>query len=171
MVCRIQTGYRKGSLILSNNRAVVLHQGGQCKVGGGGRMDGWFVHNSLEGNTHLVKAKCQPKTYAFHMRSEENIRVSYSDSACFCEYIQLEAVRIHVICRVHQAGLTHREVILPERSSRLFGFIIHSSYHTTRTTQADFGPGRTKVSNFPPRWEQLANLFYFFTFLIPYNFH
>jgi len=28
MVCSIQTGGRKGSLILSYNRAIVLHQGG-----------------------------------------------------------------------------------------------------------------------------------------------
>jgi len=35
MVSSIQTGGQKGSRILSNNRTMVLHQGGQCRWSGG----------------------------------------------------------------------------------------------------------------------------------------
>jgi len=41
MVYSIQTGVRKGSRILPNNRAIVLHQGGQCRWAGG--MKGWLI--------------------------------------------------------------------------------------------------------------------------------
>jgi len=64
MVYSIQTGGRKGSCIFSNNCAIVLHQGEQyrCAGGGGGGGGGGermveFVHNSLEVNAYLVKAK------------------------------------------------------------------------------------------------------------------
>jgi len=36
MVYSILSGGRKGTLILSNHRAIVLHQGGQCRWAGGG---------------------------------------------------------------------------------------------------------------------------------------
>ena len=38
MVYRIQAGGRKGSCILSTNRAIVLYQRGQCRGRGGERM-------------------------------------------------------------------------------------------------------------------------------------
>jgi len=41
MVDSTHTGGRKESLILSNNRAIVLHQGGQCRWAGG--MKGWLI--------------------------------------------------------------------------------------------------------------------------------
>jgi len=41
MVYSIHTGGRKGSLILFNHRAIVLHQGGQCRWVGG--MKGWLI--------------------------------------------------------------------------------------------------------------------------------
>jgi len=41
MVYRIQTGGRKGSRILSNNRAIILHQGGHCRWAG--RMKIWLI--------------------------------------------------------------------------------------------------------------------------------
>jgi len=41
MVYSIQTRGRKGTRILSNNRAIVLHQGGQCRRAGG--MNGWSI--------------------------------------------------------------------------------------------------------------------------------
>jgi len=56
MVYSIQTGGWRGSRILSNNCAIVLHQGGQCRWGGGGK-DGRVVHGSLEVDKYLVKAK------------------------------------------------------------------------------------------------------------------
>jgi len=40
-VYSIHTGDRKGSRIMSNNRATVLHQGGQCTWAGGGK--GWLI--------------------------------------------------------------------------------------------------------------------------------
>jgi len=61
MVYSIQTGGRKGILILSNDRALVLLQGGQCRWAGGGGGDGLFVHDSLEVNEYLVKAKSLAK--------------------------------------------------------------------------------------------------------------
>jgi len=41
MVYSIHTGGRKGSLIPSHDRAIVLHQGGQCRWAGG--MRGWLI--------------------------------------------------------------------------------------------------------------------------------
>jgi len=41
MVYSIQTGGRKGSLILCNNHAIVLHQGGPCRWAWG--MKGWLI--------------------------------------------------------------------------------------------------------------------------------
>ena len=41
MVYSIRTGGRKGSLILSNSRAIVLHQGVKCRWAGG--MIGWLI--------------------------------------------------------------------------------------------------------------------------------
>jgi len=41
MVYSTHTGGRKGSLILFNHRAIVLHQGGQCRWAGG--MKGWLI--------------------------------------------------------------------------------------------------------------------------------
>ena len=41
MVYSIHTGVWKGSRILSNNRAIVLHQGGQCMWAGG--VKGWWI--------------------------------------------------------------------------------------------------------------------------------
>jgi len=41
VVYSIHTGGRKGSRILSNNRATVLEQGGQCRWTGG--MTGWLI--------------------------------------------------------------------------------------------------------------------------------
>jgi len=41
MVYNIHMGGRKASRILSNNRAIVLHQGGQCRWAGG--MKGWLI--------------------------------------------------------------------------------------------------------------------------------
>jgi len=35
-------------------------------------------------------------------RNEENATIFYSNLVCFCAYIYLEYVRIHVIYRVHQ---------------------------------------------------------------------
>jgi len=55
VVYSIQTGGWKGSRILSNNRAMVLHQSGQCRWARE-RKDGWFVHNNLEVNEYLVNA-------------------------------------------------------------------------------------------------------------------
>jgi len=58
MVNSIHTGGRKGSLILSNNRAIVLHQGGQCGWAGGdeGMVDSC---TTLDVKEYLVKAKLQ----------------------------------------------------------------------------------------------------------------
>jgi len=44
---------------------------------------------------------CQP--YTLNTRSEEQNAVFYSYLARFCEYMKLEYVRVHVICRVNQA--------------------------------------------------------------------
>ena len=55
IVRSIQTGGRKEIRILSNNRAILLHQGGQCRWAGGGK-DGRFVHDSFKVNEYLVKA-------------------------------------------------------------------------------------------------------------------
>ena len=41
MVYSIQTGSRKGSRVLPNNRAIVLHQGGQCRWAQG--MKAWLI--------------------------------------------------------------------------------------------------------------------------------
>jgi len=41
MVYSIQTEGRKRSLVLSNNRAIVLHQGGKCRWAGG--VTGWLI--------------------------------------------------------------------------------------------------------------------------------
>jgi len=41
MVHSIQTGVRRGSRILPNNRAIVLHQAGQCRRVGG--VKGWLI--------------------------------------------------------------------------------------------------------------------------------
>jgi len=41
VVYSIQMGSRKGSLILCNNREIVLHQGEQCRWAGG--MKGWLI--------------------------------------------------------------------------------------------------------------------------------
>jgi len=41
MVYSIHTGGRKGSRIQLNHRAIVLHQGGQCRWAGG--MKGWLI--------------------------------------------------------------------------------------------------------------------------------
>jgi len=49
MVYSIQTGGREGSRILSNNCAIVLHQGKQCRWAGGVKNDR-FVHNNLDVN-------------------------------------------------------------------------------------------------------------------------
>jgi len=55
MVYSIQTGGRKGSRVLSNNRAIVLHHGGQCRWLGG--MKGWLIRTQQpEVNEYLVQA-------------------------------------------------------------------------------------------------------------------
>jgi len=41
MVHSIRTRVRRGSRLLPNNRAIVLHQGGQCRWAGG--MKGWLI--------------------------------------------------------------------------------------------------------------------------------
>jgi len=41
LVYSMQTGFRRISRILPNNRAIVLHQGGQCRCSGG--MKGWMI--------------------------------------------------------------------------------------------------------------------------------
>ena len=42
--------------VYCNNRAILLHQGGQCRWAGGYK-DGCFVHDSLKVNEYLVEAK------------------------------------------------------------------------------------------------------------------
>jgi len=59
MVYSIDTGGRKGSRTPSNNRAIILHQGGQCRWARGMK-HGWFVDNSLNVNEYLVQANPQP---------------------------------------------------------------------------------------------------------------
>jgi len=41
MAYTIRTGGRQGSRLLSNDRAIVFHQGGQCGWAGG--MKGWLI--------------------------------------------------------------------------------------------------------------------------------
>jgi len=51
----IQTEGRKASGILSNNRAILLHQGGQCRWAGG--MKGWLIRaQQFRINEYLVTA-------------------------------------------------------------------------------------------------------------------
>jgi len=57
MVYSIQTGGLKGILILSNNRAIVLHQGGQCGWAGG--MKGWLIR-AQQPRRERVSCKGQP---------------------------------------------------------------------------------------------------------------
>jgi len=64
MVYRIQTGGRKVSRILSNNRATVLHQGRQCRWAGG--MNGWLIRaQQFRINEYLVNAN-SPVTYVIN---------------------------------------------------------------------------------------------------------
>jgi len=54
----MQTEGRKASRILSNNRAILLHQGGQCRWAGG--MKGWLIRaQQFRINEYLVKANAQ----------------------------------------------------------------------------------------------------------------
>jgi len=55
IVYSIQTEGRKASRILSNNRAILLHQGGQCRWAGG--MKGWLIRaQQFRMNVYLIKA-------------------------------------------------------------------------------------------------------------------
>jgi len=61
VVYSIHTEGQKGHLILFNNRAIVLHQGGQCRWAGG--MKGWLIRaqkprsETISCIQYLVKAK------------------------------------------------------------------------------------------------------------------
>jgi len=55
MAYSFQTGDRKGCLILSNHRAIVLHQGEKCRWAEG--FKGWLIRKV---NTFLIKAKRKP---------------------------------------------------------------------------------------------------------------
>jgi len=69
MVYHIQTGGRIGGRILSNSRAIVLHQGGPCRWARGGK--GWLIlHKRLEGKEYLVKAnsRLQASRIGLHKR-------------------------------------------------------------------------------------------------------
>jgi len=57
MVYSMQTGGWKGSRTLSNNHALVLCTSVGNAGGRGDGKDGCFVHDSLEVNEYLVKAK------------------------------------------------------------------------------------------------------------------
>jgi len=69
MVYSIQTGGLKGSLILSNNRAIVLHQGGQCGWAGG--MKGWLIR-AQQPRRERISCKGQDRTSCWYSKIRRN---------------------------------------------------------------------------------------------------
>jgi len=61
MVYSIQTGGRWGSRILPNNRAIVLHQGGQCRWAGG--VKGWLIRAQQPRSKRISCCEGQCRTF------------------------------------------------------------------------------------------------------------
>jgi len=117
MVYTIHTGGRKGSLILSNNRAIVLQQGGQCRRAGA--MKGWFIR-ARQHRRKRISCKSQVRgwvrgggrgalafTYKilFHFEAfvHESIILSLAPSTCIARSI---AILLHVYCPIYDAPPT-----------------------------------------------------------------
>jgi len=74
-------------------------------------------------------------------RNEEKTPVFYSYVACFCEYIQLEYVRIHVIYGVNQAEYgIHSLVVAPQKYVNIYSTRRMTKVHRTLMIRPDPPP-------------------------------
>jgi len=93
MVYGIYTGGRRGGggRLLPNSRAIVLHQGGQCRWARG--MKGWLnLVQTTRGKQYRVKANQQGRYGGLGSPAERGCRVGRNDicvvvCVCVCMYI------------------------------------------------------------------------------------